>query len=226
MQVHGIGIKQANEFYRKGITTISQLKQISHTLPLLIQKGLQYYDDIQKKIPREEISEIFTIIKEEVYTVLSEDVVDVEVCGSYRRGRMECGDIDVLITRKDDGGVEGVLEMVAERLMERKVIVDVLVMGTEGRNGFMGICIGKMGICRRLDMKVYVKEEFPFAVLYFTGSEYFNRSMRLYAKKKKMHLSDRELSYRTTGIKIKCKTERDIFTALGIEYKPPSERDI
>ena len=34
------------------------------------------------------------------------------------------------------------------------------------------------------NIKVYTKEEFPFAVLYFTGNAYFNRSMRLFAKKK------------------------------------------
>lgn len=28
---------------------------------------------------------------------------------------------------------------------------------------------------RRLDLKAYPREQFPFAVLYFTGSDYFNR---------------------------------------------------
>ena len=112
--------------------------------------------------------------------------------------------------------------------MEKKVIVDILSLGGKGesKNVFMGICIGSSGINRRLDIKVYTKEEFPFAVLYFTGNAFFNRSMRLFAKKKKLHLSDKELSYRNTGKKIICKTEEDIFKALGIEYKTPKEREI
>ena len=28
---------------------------------------------------------------------------------------------------------------------------------------------------RRIDLKAYPREQFPFAVLYFTGSDYFNR---------------------------------------------------
>ena len=47
---------------------------------------------------------------------------------------------------------------------------------------YMGIC--KLGdIHRRIDVKIYPKESYGFALMYFTGSDHFNRSMRLYAKK-------------------------------------------
>ena len=36
---------------------------------------------------------------------------------------------------------------------------------------------------RRIDIKVYPPEQYAFALLYFTGSDHFNRSMRYYAKK-------------------------------------------
>lgn len=229
MQIYGVGIKQANEFYRKGLTTIDQLKKISTELPVNIQKGLEYYDDIQIKIPREEVKEIFEKVKEELLKILPEEVISAEVCGSYRRGKDLCGDIDILITRNDEGMIDGIIQTLVEKLMDKKVIVDILSLGGgkgDNKNVFMGICVGKSGISRRIDIKVYTKEEFPFAVLYFTGNAYFNRSMRLFAKKKKMHLSDKELSYRNTGKKIECKTEEDIFKALGITYKAPHEREV
>ena len=226
--VYGIGIKQANEFYRKGIHTIKQLRDIYTELPVNIQKGLDYHDDIQIKIPRTEVKEIFEKVQTELYKILPKEVINAEVCGSYRRGKELCGDIDILITRTDEGLIDGIIQTLVEKLMEKKVIVDILSLGGKGesKNVFMGICIGSSGINRRLDIKVYTKEEFPFAVLYFTGNAYFNRSMRLFAKKKKLHLSDKELSYRNTGKKIICKTEEDIFKALGIEYKTPKEREI
>ena len=31
----------------------------------------------------------------------SKDLHDIEVCGSYRRGKETCGDMDIFITRKD-----------------------------------------------------------------------------------------------------------------------------
>ena len=69
--VHGIGIKQANEFYAQGIRSISDLKneKIYEKLPSTIQKGLKYYEDIQIKIPREEITQLFKIIQEELYHI-------------------------------------------------------------------------------------------------------------------------------------------------------------
>ena len=226
--VYGIGIKQANEFYRKGIYTIKQLRDMYTELPLNIQKGLDYHDNIQIKIPRTEVKEIFEKVQTELYTILPKEVINAEVCGSYRRGKELCGDIDILITRTDEGMIDGIIQTLVEKLMEKKVIVDILSLGGKGesKNIFMGICMGSSGINRRLDIKVYTKEEFPFAVLYFTGNAYFNRSMRLFAKKKKLHLSDKELSYRNTGKKIICKTEQEIFDALGIQYKTPKEREI
>ena len=229
-QVYGIGIKQANQFYQKGIKTIEDLKKISNELSNNIQKGLKYYDDILIKIPREEISEIYNIIKIELYKILPEKIIKIEVCGSYRRGKKLCGDIDILITRIDNGLIDGILETLINKLIDLKLIVETLSFSNSKNenecNVFMGICKWKSGINRRIDIKVYKKEYYPFAVLYFTGSAYFNRSMRLFAKKKGYHLSDKELSDRITGVKILCNSEEDIFKALSLKYKTPEERDI
>lgn len=89
-------------------------------------------------------------------------------------------------------------------------------------------------LCRRLDIKVYPRALFPFAILYFTGSDYFNRSMRLYCQKKGMSLSDKDLKpvIRVSkekvheGAPIVCTTEKEIFAAVGLPYKEPWERDI
>ena len=228
--VHGIGIKQANEYYSQGIKSISDLRNIYDTLPNTIKKGLKYYDDIQIKIPREEITLLFQIIEEELYQILDKSILKAEVVGSYRRGKKLCGDMDVIITRTDNGKISGILQALVERLSIRKIIVDTLSMSDITDNNceiFMGICkLNEEGLHRRLDIKVYEKSFFPFAILYFTGSAYFNRSLRLFAKKKGYHLSDKELSDRFTGDKIQCNSEEDIFKALSLNYKTPEERDI
>lgn len=88
---------------------------------------------------------------------------------------------------------------------------------------------------RRMDIKLYPPEQFAFALLYFTGSDYFNRSMRLFCQKRGWSLSDKDLKpvVRVHGEKvhetahgIPCKTERDIFEAIGLPYKEPWERDV
>ena len=89
-------------------------------------------------------------------------------------------------------------------------------------------------MARRLDIKVYPKEQYGFALLYFTGSDYFNRSMRLYAEKKGYTLSDHGLSpiakvkgaKISKGMTVPCLTEEEVFKALGLPYKTPAERDL
>ena len=106
---------------------------------------------------------------------------------------------------------------------------------------FMGFCrlpVGHphySGIVRRLDIKVYPRPMFPFALLYFTGSDHFNRSMRWYAKKSGWTLSDHGLSpaVRVQGLgkvwvgrTVECQTEKDIFDAMGLTYRPPTQRNV
>ena len=123
---------------------------------------------------------------------------------------------------------------------------DVEVVGEAGVDGSEALEVAPRPITafkegvhygRRLDIKVYNAEHFPFAVLYFTGSDYFNRSMRLYAQKRGMSLSDKGLTHvvrATTGKKEKihegrseeCRTEREVFDRLGLPYRRPHERDL
>jgi len=104
-----------------------------------------------------------------------------------------------------------------------------------------GGCQTFMGVCRmprdgaphrRLDIKVYARKHLPFALVYFTGGDHFNRSARHYAKQvKKWHLNDTGLYAQADpntdggyGPSFECKTERDVFDKLGIEYREPTER--
>jgi len=74
------------------------------------------------------------------------------------------------------------------------------------------------------------KHEWPCALLYFTGSGHFNRSMRLWARKLGFSLSEHSLVRRITedvkGDPIPVKTEEDIFKALGLDYRVPEEREV
>jgi hypothetical protein len=64
----------------------------------------------------------------------------------------------------------------------------------------------------------------PFALMYFTGSDHFNRSMRLWARKNGFSLSERSLTKRLGG-DLKSTpipgihSEEDIFTALGLKCR-------
>jgi DNA polymerase/3'-5' exonuclease PolX len=90
---------------------------------------------------------------------------------------------------------------------------------------------------RRVDIKVYSPEEYPFALLYFTGSGYFNRSMRWWADKKFHGLSLGDKGFRLeSGAKeshfkhdprfrgVTFATEKDVFDFLKLQYVEPEDR--
>jgi len=65
---------------------------------------------------------------------------------------------------------------------------------SNGISSYMGICqINSISLHRRIDIKYYPREFYGFGVLYFTGNQQYNRSMRLFARKKGYSLSDRGL---------------------------------
>ena len=41
------------------------------------------------------------------------------VCGSYRRGKLTCGDVDVLITNPDNKALKGVLAKLLDGLKQK-----------------------------------------------------------------------------------------------------------
>lgn len=118
----------------------------------------------------------------------------VECVGSYRRKKPLCGDIDVLIAG-EDGKEQEILEELVSKLESQSFLVEQLGKIKEAKTGsrtYMGIC-KHLGKHRRIDIKVYKKEQFPFAILYFTGSGIFNKTMRQKAKDMGFKLNDAEL---------------------------------
>lgn len=52
--------------------------------------------------------------------------LDVEVCGSYRRGKETCGDVDVLISHPDGRGHRGLFKPLLQKLTADGKINSVL----------------------------------------------------------------------------------------------------
>ena len=78
---------------------------------------------------------------------------------------------------------------------------------------------------RRLDLLLTPKDEYPYAVLYFTGSDRFNVAMRQRALDLGYTLNEHGM--KPTGSEPAppvMSDERDIFRFLKMEYKEPSER--
>jgi DNA polymerase lambda len=86
--------------YFKGMRTLEDLQQNTHLLNKNQLIGLKYVHEFKQRIPRDECTEIVDRVKKCIER-LGEDAYEAIACGSYRRGKPDCGDIDILITRKD-----------------------------------------------------------------------------------------------------------------------------
>jgi NAD-dependent DNA ligase len=210
--VYGIGPKKASEIVKKGITTIEQLKaRQDDTLNAVQKTGLRYYDDILKRIPRSEIDLYDNSFK----SLLKSRQTKYEIVGSYRRGQESSGDIDVIISSESPKAFDDFLDI----LIGKKIIVEVL---SRGKNKCLVIAkIPKSTVYRRVDFLYATPSEFPFSILYFTGSKGFNVVMRGHALKRGYSMNEHGF---TPAVNREFKDERAIFDFLGLQYKNPQER--
>jgi NAD-dependent DNA ligase len=222
--VYGIGPKKAQELVEQGVTTIEQLRANQHQLLNETQKvGLKYYEDILKRIPRQEI---------ECYNTLFKNIIlknaNYEIVGSYRRRAEDSGDIDVIITSESAQN----FIMFIDTLIKQKIIIEVL---SRGPSKCLVIAkISPSSTARRVDFLYTSKEEYPFSILYFTGSKIFNTIMRNQALTMgltmnehglyKMENNKKERKEKGEKVNHHFESEQDIFKYLNIEYREPWER--
>ena len=86
-------------FAQAGIKSLDDLRNHQDQLSSAQKIGLKYFEDFEKRIPRQEIKQVDRRIRD-VMAKLDPGYI-VTVCGSYRRGAMTSGDIDVLVTHKN-----------------------------------------------------------------------------------------------------------------------------
>lgn len=178
--IYGVGPVKAKDLITKGIKSVAQLREAVMMDPTLLndkQKiGLKYYEDILKRIPRAEMQEHEKLLLGALVAGMRGTVV-----GSYRRGLESSGDVDVLITMEgltDKQRTAAFHEYVGV-LKTSGYMVEVLSEG--GQKCLSVVRLPGSSVCRRLDLLVIPAEQFPFALLYFTGSGDFNVAFRKHA---------------------------------------------
>ena len=78
--------------------------------------GLKYHEDLQKRVPRDEAEKILEKVEKAAKKIFKGDNLKLEICGSYRRGKPDTGDIDILVTRNDNKDIKGMLEKLVKEL--------------------------------------------------------------------------------------------------------------
>lgn len=221
MGVHMIGSVKAKELMSRGINSVEELKKcenVDEYLNDVQMKGLKWYDDMQHRIPYDEITNHETYLKSVLHEV--DPTAELTIAGSYRRKKNDSGDIDILINTPSVKN-NSVYDKFMDVLFEKGYLLEEL---SRGPKKFMGICRIDDGLGRRIDIMYTKPQEYPFAILYFTGSMEFNVKMRGELLEKGLSLNEYGIKKDKKNVKHGCKSERDVFKYLGYDYVEPENR--
>ena len=230
-QVTGIGPAAANKLFQEGITCLDELRDNLDKLNHHQKIGLKYFEDFNERIPRAEVDDILEVAGKGIKSV--DDKIEFVACGSYRRGAATCGDVDILITHpgytSESKECKSVLKLVVEQL-KSTLLTDTISLG---ESKYMGVCVlphttGSVHMHRRVDIRLMPKDQYYCGLLYFTGSDLFNQTMRLKCLEEGFTLNEYALrkigSTGVLGEPIEISSEREIFDYIGKEFVYPINR--
>ncbi|CAG8362470.1 unnamed protein product [Penicillium salamii] len=233
--VYGAGLSQASKWVAQGYRSLEDLLEKA---PLSKQQriGVERYNDFAQRIPRKEVEAHGAIVRKAVQSVDKD--MQVIVGGSYRRGALTCGDVDCLITKRGatlEQIRNVVLAMIVPKLVNNGFLKASLSIPShqDGSKWHGASALPGSDLWRRIDLLFVPDAEIGAALLYFTGNDVFNRSMRLLARKKGMCLNQRGLYTKVLrggqvklneGRLVESRDERRIFAVLGVPWRPPEHR--
>jgi len=187
--------------------------------------GLIHFDDLQERIPRDEIKGFEKELKKIVRKV-SKDL-NITITGSYRRKKDTSGDIDVLLshknmTKKDEVKNSEIdyLDKILEKLKKKYEHVGTIA---RGKSKYMGLHRIDEKV-RHIDFIFMPMESYYSAILYFTGSKELNIKMREMAKSKNYTLNEWGLHKNEDNSRFDVSSEEDIFKLLNMGYIKPERR--
>ena len=212
--IYGVGDKISEKWYERGYRTLEDILKIYHQLTDAQKLGYQYYYHLQERIPRAEMD----IIKEVLHNTMTKVGAEYEICGSYRRGEKDSGDVDCLVKGDQDITISKILS----ELMTTGFIVGDLAVGP---SKYMGILQFPGRIARRLDILIVEPKAWPYATLYFTGSKQLNIVMRAKAIAMNLRLNEYGM-VNSEGVDYLATSEEQIFEYLQMGYLEPHQRSI
>lgn len=236
--VYGAGLVQASRWIHAGHRTLADLSSRARLTDS--QKiGLEHYTDFNARIPRAQVAAHSAIIARALNTL--DPALEATVMGSYHRGAQHSGDIDILITHPS-APLEHISTIVHHTLIPllfkqhflKAALATQRTRHTTGSKWHGASCLPGTAVWRRIDLLLVPRAELGAALIYFTGNDVFNRSLRLLARRKGMTLNQRGL-YRdvqrgargeklSEGVLVEGRSEERIFELLGVPWREPHER--
>ena len=229
--IPALGPKKIKALYEKlGVTSVAELEAacLAHKVRELDGFGAKTEEKILAGIAQSrDYAKLFHYADawaqaEEIREALREHeaVIQLSVAGSLRRGKEIVKDLDFVASSRRP-------EEVMDYFVALPWVKQVTNHGPTKSSALL-----KSGLSA--DLRVVSDQEFPYALHHFTGSKEHNVAMRQRAIAQGKKMSEWGLFETGPGKKkdadddgtlIPCRTEDDLFAALGLQYIPPELRE-
>ncbi|KAM7207545.1 hypothetical protein V8F20_002023 [Naviculisporaceae sp. PSN 640] len=129
-EIWGVGETTAREFYNRGWRDMDDVVEYGwDSLTRVQQIGVKYYDEFLAGIPRDEVARIGEKVLEHANKIsLGFEMV---IVGGYRRGKKVSGDVDLVLSHRDEKATEGFVEKIVLSLEAAGYITHTLILSTK-----------------------------------------------------------------------------------------------
>ena len=225
-ELQGLGAKKIKALHEQlGVSSLADLEKacIKGSVAGLAGFGektqtkiLKAIDDHRKHAGRFRINVVAALAEQLMGDLRAHGAVgQLQVGGSFRRRKETIGDLDILISSKDP-------EEVSAFFIHHPLVEEVIASGSTKSSVRL-----RDGV--QCDLRVVKPEEFPFALVYFTGSKEHNIRLRSRALERGWSLNE----YRFTPVEGSegvapppiIHDEKELYNSLGLDFIPPELRE-
>ena len=230
LRIQGLGPKKAKTLYDElNVDSIDKLKSAiengnvaklkgfgAKTASKLLE-GITFLGSVADRVRWSDASIIVAAVEDSLYE--SRPVPDFTICGSFRRCRETVKDIDIVVPSNDSTPI-------MDNFVTMYEVVRVIARGPTKSSVVVQIERQSRTLVLNVDLRVVTPEQFPFAVLHFTGSKNHNIELRRLANDRGWTLNEYGLTQNDGSlVPGPFPDETSIYNALGLPFIPPEMRE-
>jgi DNA polymerase (family 10) len=222
LELQNLGPKKISLFWKDlGITSLEELERAAEAQKLRVLPGMGEKSEAKILKAINEFRRREGRIRLDVGTEISQSFIAylrerakpdrLAVAGSVRRRKETIGDIDLLVSCREPGGL-------IQAFVEHPSVKETLAKGET-----------KVSVVTRrgtqVDLRLVPDDCFGAALQYFTGSKQHNVALRERAKRLGCKVSEYGLFDLKTGRKLAGSEEVQVYKSLKLDFIPPELRE-
>ena len=193
---------------------VAKLKGFGEKTQQKILEGIRFLGTVGNRVRFDQAAALGELLLTQLRALPG--VIRSELCGSLRRRRETAKDVDIVVSTADP-------QPVMDAFVKFPQVLQVTGHGPTKSSVVAAIDWGKRQIVLNADLRAVTDDQFPVAVLHFTGNKDHNVRLRQRAIDRGLSLNE----YALSGDKgnVKCKDEAAVYKALGLTWVPPEMRE-